>query len=392
VQIAETNESRHSFSFFNFIYIGNAKSLTETERAQVIAHERVHAKQLHSFDILLLNIIGAFFWFNPVIRLYKKIFVQLHEFEADARAVRTDGVNEYCNLLARVALMSADIPMANYFNQSLTLKRIEMIRTIKRKFRKWKIAFLGAMMIGFFFLAACHDQVIDDATALAKNSSMPVDVPADVQQTYDALKAKHPDQKLLLVEVDDEGKAKLKEMQDVINSLDQNKITSINIIKPEAKAGEPVRNFMIIQHNEYVSAISERSKSDEVYTIVEESASPVGGMPALFDFLGKNMKYPTKAAQDQVEGVVMIEFVVQPDGQITDAVVKKGVEASLDAEALRVVQQLPAWNPGKNEGVVVRQKMVLPISFKLSADQKKKTSSLNNLFLPFLLQKHEDKC
>jgi TonB family protein len=149
---------------------------------------------------------------------------------------------------------------------------------------------------------------------------------------------------------------------------------------------------MIIQHNEYVSAISERSKSDEVYTIVEESASPVGGMPALFDFLGKNMKYPTKAAQDQVEGVVMIEFVVQPDGQITDAVVKKGVEASLDAEALRVVQQLPAWNPGKNEGVVVRQKMVLPISFKLSADQKKKTSSLNNLFLPFLLQKHEDKC
>ncbi len=85
--ILESEETAPIFSFFNFIVIGQAKSLSPEEKRNVIQHETIHVRQLHSLDILLINVLGIFFWFNPLLSFYKKIFVQLHEFEADARVV-----------------------------------------------------------------------------------------------------------------------------------------------------------------------------------------------------------------------------------------------------------------------------------------------------------------
>jgi TonB family protein len=365
IRISESNAPHSSFSFFRFVYIGNAHTLLPCDKSRIIAHERVHAIQLHSFDILLINILGIFFWFNPIIRVYHKIFIQLHEFEADARAVKPHEVNEYCNLLARVALMSADISMANYFNNSLTLKRIEMIRRIKFKVRLWKIAALCTLVGGIFFVSACHDQVLDDAAAIAKNSTVALDVPSDVQESFDALKSQNPDKKLVLMEVDDNGKAKLAGMQKMMNSIDQKDISAINVIKPTAKKGEPVRNFMIIVYDDRVAEVGERSKISDVYTIAEEPASFVGGQPAMWEYMGNNMKYPKEAKDAGIEGKVMVEFIVETDGRITNTKVLAGVAPALDAEALRIVSESPAWNPAKNNGTVVRQRFVLPINFRL---------------------------
>jgi TonB family protein len=158
--VAESIEAKPTFSFFKFIYIGRAHELSTFEKQQIINHESVHAQQLHSLDILLLNFLKVIFWFNPFINNYKKIFIQLHEFEADARAVKNSDENKYCNLLARVALQSADFSIANHFNNSLTLKRIEMIRTIKKKISQWKIFAYAALVPLMFFLLACQDQVM----------------------------------------------------------------------------------------------------------------------------------------------------------------------------------------------------------------------------------------
>src|SRR5690606_25574977 len=120
--------------------------------------------------------------------------------------------------------------------------------------------------------------------------------------------------------------------------------------------------------------------SNEVYTIVEESALPVGGMPELYKFLSTNMLYPRASRINGVEGKVLVEFVVEPDGTITSLNVLKGVDPAIDAEALRVMALSPKWTPAKNKGVLVRQKLVLPINFSLGnkEDTKKKTSSLDN--------------
>lgn len=171
-KIIESAENKPAFSFFNLIYIGNAPELTPLEKQRIIAHESVHAAQLHSLDNLLLQVIGILFWFNPCIHSYKKIFVQLHEFEADARTATGDEVNAYCSLLAKVALRSAEFPFANHFNQSLTLKRIEMMRTIKKRTNFWKFVAAAVVITCCFVFIACQDQV---------NGSNPLSVPTAVQ-------------------------------------------------------------------------------------------------------------------------------------------------------------------------------------------------------------------
>jgi TonB family protein len=170
-KIVESERAAATFSFFHYIFIGNAKSLTPYEKELIIYHETIHAKRLHSIDILLMELCGILFWFNPIIKLYKKIFVQLHEFEADARAAEAFNADKYCNLLARVALTSADIPIANYFNQSLTIKRIEMMRTVKANIKSWKLGLITLALPALTLVLACHDQVVAQQTQQQKNPS-----------------------------------------------------------------------------------------------------------------------------------------------------------------------------------------------------------------------------
>ena len=104
---------------------------------------------------------------------------------------------------------------------------------------------------------------------------------------------------------------------------------------------------------------------DEIFTIVEETATPKGGMPAFYKYVGSKLKYPAQATRMGVEGKVYVEFVINRDGSIVDVRVVRGIGAGCDEEAVRVVQSSPAWNPGKQRGKVVRQKYTLPIQFKL---------------------------
>ena len=104
---------------------------------------------------------------------------------------------------------------------------------------------------------------------------------------------------------------------------------------------------------------------DEIFSIVEETATPKGGMAAFYKFVGSKLKYPPQANRMGVEGKVYVEFVINRDGSIVDARVVRGIGAGCDEEAVRVVASSPAWNPGKQRGKAVRQKYTLPIIFKL---------------------------
>ena len=110
----------------------------------------------------------------------------------------------------------------------------------------------------------------------------------------------------------------------------------------------------------------EEEVAEEVFTIVESMPQFPGGMPAFLAFLGKNIKYPRKAAQLGVEGRVFVEFIVNKDGTLTDLKVVKGIGSGCDEEAIRVLSKAPKWAPGKQRGKAVRVKMVVPIFFKLA--------------------------
>lgn len=111
----------------------------------------------------------------------------------------------------------------------------------------------------------------------------------------------------------------------------------------------------------------EEPKEDvnQIFSVVEESAAPKGGMNAFYEFVKSKMKYPAQARRMGIEGRVFVEFVIERDGRLTDVKALKGIGAGCDEEAIRIVQSSPAWNPGKQRGKPVRQRYVIPIFFKL---------------------------
>ncbi len=114
-----------------------------------------------------------------------------------------------------------------------------------------------------------------------------------------------------------------------------------------------------------IAEVEEKEDPDQIFLVVEETAAPTGGMPAFYEFVGKKLKYPAQARRMGIEGKVFVEFVIERDGTITDVKAIKGIGAGCDEEAVRVLQSAPKWKPGKQRGKPVRQRMVLPIAFKL---------------------------
>jgi TonB family protein len=349
-RIIESGEDKPTFSFFNIIYIGKAEGLTPAEKQQIIVHESVHARQWHSVDILLITILQIIFWFNPFLRNYKKIFIQLHEFEADARAVEHSDVNKYCSLLARVALQSVDFPIASHFNHSLTVKRIEMMRTIKKKMRPWKLIAVVAIVPITFFIVACQDQVMDQ---LSNSTISQSEFPPEIRSHADAYLQKHPDAKLSYFEGIAEEMDKFITTPQVKNNI----VYSYDLRRDN---GVKKKGVLVTNVTQYAEALQ---TDEKVYMVVEHQPEYVGGMDAMFAYLQDNIRYPEKAQKAGTSGTVYIAMVINEDGSVSDTKVLRGVEESLDAEALRVVSSFPAWIPGKQNGKTVKVRFTIPIRF-----------------------------
>ena len=106
-------------------------------------------------------------------------------------------------------------------------------------------------------------------------------------------------------------------------------------------------------------------KNQQVFDVVEKMPEYPGGSAALFEYLNGNIKYPDDAAKKKIEGRVLVTFVVNTDGSITDIEVFKKAFPSLDAEAVRVISGMPKWKPGEQKGKKVRVKYTVPLNFRL---------------------------
>lgn len=106
--------------------------------------------------------------------------------------------------------------------------------------------------------------------------------------------------------------------------------------------------------------------SNRVYDVVEQMPSFPGGISGLMTYLNQNIRYPAEAQEICVQGRVVVSFVVEKDGHISDVTVLRSVEPSLDKEAIRVVRNMPRWTPGKQGGEPVRVRFTVPVSFRLN--------------------------
>lgn len=106
-------------------------------------------------------------------------------------------------------------------------------------------------------------------------------------------------------------------------------------------------------------------KDSAAIIIIEENPEFPGGMVEMYKYISKNLKYPEKAKKDKIEGKVIVTFVIETDGSISNVEVFEGIGGGCDEEAVRIVKKMPKWKPGKQKGKAVRVQFRLPIMFIL---------------------------
>lgn len=112
-------------------------------------------------------------------------------------------------------------------------------------------------------------------------------------------------------------------------------------------------------------APADSTAKEEVFMVAEQMPEFPGGMKEMLKFLQENVKYPENAMKNNVQGRVIVQFVIEKDGTPTEFKVLRSVDPDLDAEALRVMKAMPKWKPGMQKGQVVRVKFTVPVSFKI---------------------------
>lgn len=143
--------------------------------------------------------------------------------------------------------------------------------------------------------------------------------------------------------------------------------TAVGVVTQEgsddADRFKAVQQQVVVKEPEPVKV--EKPKEDQIFTAVEQNAEFPGGQAALAKWLSSHIRYPEAAQVNEVQGRVIVRFVVERDGSVGQATIMKGVDKDLDREALRVVKSMPKWQPGKNNGQAVRSYFTLPVTFKL---------------------------
>ena len=306
---------------------------------EIILHEKGHIHNLHSFDILLLTLVEMLQWWNPLVYMLGMSLRDVHEYEADDYVLHQGvSLRDYQNLLIRKAVGASSYTFANNFNHSLTKKRITMM--CKKKSNPWmrSKALYAVPMV---------------AIALSAFAT-----PAFVNP----------------IEKDMESGG--------TSSLTEGKVTN---------------NFPIGQTDQQKKKGTAKMKGDKVLDTCDKLPEFEGGQEQLMKLLQANVRYPETAQSMGVQGRIVVEFIVEKDGSVSDVkVCKKDITPSLESatvityadeedkpkpteeelrkatkaleeETIRVARLTSGkWTPGEQDGQKVRVKLSLPLTFRLN--------------------------
>jgi len=292
-----SNPTFHASSFFGYIFIDPA-SIKDNSFHHILEHEKIHKREWHSIDRILVELFVMINWFNPFAWMFRNSVIQNLEYLADSAMVRkgTDPMKYQLSILNQY-IGSASI--SNQFSSQIK-NRIIMLNKDYKLGSSWKLFLLLPFVMIALFAISCSD---NESTELS-------DIPGGVQYT------------------DEDGKTYYQ-------------IEEMPKYKGESQAGE------------------------ELFYIVEEMPAFNEGEAAIEfrKYIAQNLRYPEIAIQDSISGRVIVQFAVNSEGKVVDAVVVRSVSPALDKEAIRVVMSSPEWIPGKQRGKTVKVLYTFPINF-----------------------------
>ena len=328
------------FSWMHYIVMNRADY--EAQDAAILAHERGHIRLRHSWDLLLVDLLTALQWFNPAMWMLRQDLRAIHEYEADG-AVLSQGINarQYQYLLISKASGIGGYSIANGISHSTLKNRITMM--LHKKSNRRSLLKLLALIPIVGLALALNARTVTDYVYDEPQKQQPV------KKGKKAGTIKVSGQEIKVVEKDD-----------------------VVTMEGEVKQNQAEGTFT--PANEAVGTF-EPVKGD-VFDVVEEMPQYPGGPQALFEFLSNNVQYPAAAQKAGIQGRVIATFVVGKDGSISQPTVVKSVDPALDAEAIRVINSMPKWTPGRQNGKVVNVKYTIPVNFQLQGDDKEESAEV----------------
>ena len=310
------NTALSPFSWMHYIVMN--RSDYEAHDAAILAHERGHIRLRHSWDLLFVDLLTALQWFNPAMWMLRSDLRAIHEYEADGEVLSL-GINarQYQYLLISKAAGIGGYSLANGISHSTLKNRINMM--LHKKSNRTSLLKLFALVPIVGITLALNARTVND-------------------YVYDGPQKQNPVKK---------GK----------------KNTTIKVGTQEIKVTEVQKDDKATTVTMNVVEDEQNATDDKVFDVVENMPEFNGGMGALMQYLSDNIRYPE---EKDIQGRVIVRFVVGKDGSISNAQVVKSVHPSFDAEALRIINNMPKWIPGTQNGKPVNVKYVVPINFKSS--------------------------
>lgn len=312
------------FSFLNYIFV--SKSLQNTKGwEKMLEHEKQHIQQGHTIDVLVLEFIAVFQWFNPFFWMFRRALRENHEFLADQAVISHGTAPSWYKQILINQYVGDQFVLANNFNYSLIKNRIKMISKIKsRKIANIKILIGIVLAVSLVAVFACEQKQSGKAeTTIPGKTSTIVFQGSSLQVSGDSVV--------------------IENLKDYLNN------EKLVIPPPPPPPAPPVGTV----------------NDQNVFVVVEQMPEFPGGQKALQQFLMSSVSYPQVAKEKGIQGKVYVSFVVDKEGSVKNVKVIRGADTLLDAEALRVVQSMPKWTPGKQDGKEVDVQQTIPINFRL---------------------------
>lgn len=394
------------FSFFRMVFL-HPESHSDKETDEILTHECTHVSQWHSIDVILSEMMCMACWFNPFVWLLKREVRHNLEYLADNTVIQSgyDSKSYQYHLLG-LAHHQSVTTLYNSFNVLHLKNRIMMMNKkrspgiVRTKYLIF-IPLVGILMllsnieaVARLTVRLANEATVSNAMVTATDVSsksrevneqvftvvekMPSFPGGDAELLkYIATNIKYPKESLDNGEqgrvicsfiVGRDGSVNNPEvLRGVTPLLNEEAVRVINTM-PRWNPGMQRGKAVAVK---YTVPITFRSKSpveeakEETLTVVDVMPQYPGGDRELLKFIAQSIKYPTDAQEAGVQGRVICSFVVDKKGNIVEPKIIRGIDPSLDAEALRVIGMMPRWTPGRQDGKAVRVLYTVPITFRL---------------------------
>ena len=338
-----------AFTFMGTIFIG--ENINAEAKAHIMAHEEVHLKHWHGLDLMLFELMRVVFWFNPLVYIYQNKLAEIHEFIADAQAMRKTEMKAYYNQLLNTAFGTQHISFINtFFNHSLIKKRIVMLQKQSKQRAGLKYLVLIPVIAGILTYVGCTD---DNGLAENKAALTLEEQVADLEATLDAKEEISIEERKLVSNLLNKANQKALPPPPPPPSLNEDAV--IEVVETQSQKEINDVPFAVVEEVPVFPGCESLQTNAERKKCMSEQVSQL-----------INANFNTKVGEElQLKGVQRIytRFRINENGDIVDIESRASVP-ELEKEAERVVSLLPKITPGKHKGKNVGVLYSLPIVFQ----------------------------